>query len=106
MRSAGSWRILCGLFVSGTFVVGTGGGCGKSDPVDGKIYHQDGAGIMTIEFKDHKAKVDMMGENKTMDYKVEGDKVTVLNRAQGDMELTHHSDGTLTGPMGTLRPSK
>jgi len=94
-------RLLQTLFAC--FAVLTIAGCGHSDPVDGKVYHQDAGGPMTIDFKDGKAKVDMMGESKTLDYKVDGDKITIINSAEGNLELTHHSDGTLTGPMGTLR---
>ncbi len=80
-------------------------GCGRSDPVDGKVYHQDGFGAVTIEFKNGKATVELMGQAKTFDYKVEGDKVTIINKEEGNLELTYHSDGTLTGAMGTLRAS-
>ena len=62
--------------------------------------------MMTIEFKDHKAKVEIMGDSKSFDYKVEGDKITIINKAEGDMVLTKRSDGSLTGPMGTMVTKK
>ena len=80
-------------------------GCPGGDKLDGKVYHQDN-GPFTVEFKNGKAKVEMMGESKTFDYKVEGDKVTIINKAEGDLVLTRHSDGTLSGPVGTLRMTK
>ena len=32
--------------------------------------------------------------------------LTILNKAEGNIELTVRSDGTLTGPMGTLKTTK
>jgi len=100
------FRRVVGALLVGLMAV-TIPGCDK-DPVNGKIYHQDSFGTVTIEFNKGKAKMEMMGEAKTLDYKVEGDKITILDKGGDNIELTHHSDDTLTGPMpiGTLRPSK
>jgi hypothetical protein len=93
----------------GVFVVCMGclalSGCGRGDPVNGKTYQQEGIGAVSVAFKNGKATVELMGQSKTFDYKVEGDKITIMNKEAGDLDLTYHSDGTLTGAMGTLRPS-
>jgi len=103
MRCAIFNRIVAGLLVCGCCAVITG--CDKKNSVEGKVFHQDG-GPMTIEFKDGKANVELLGEKKSYDYKLEGEKLTILNKAEGNMELTYRSDGTLTGPMGTLKTTK
>ena len=82
-------------------------GCGKSDGLDGKTYHPASGGpTMTIDFKDGKAKVDIGGATKTLDYKVDGDTVTIINKEEGDIVLTKHPDGSLTSVLGVLYPSK
>jgi hypothetical protein len=82
-------------------------GCGKNDGVDGKVFHPvSGGPTATIEFKDGKAKVDIGGEVRTLDYTVDGDKVTIINKDQGDIVLNKHPDGSLTGAMGELVSSK
>ena len=87
-------------------VIGVSGltlsGCGKSDGIDGKVYHQASGGPITIEFKNGKAKVEIGGETKTLDYKVDGDTITIVNKTEGDLVLTKHSDGTITSPLGEM----
>jgi hypothetical protein len=79
-------------------------GCGKSDPYDGKVYHPVSGGPMTFEFKGGKCKVDMGGDVQTLDYKLDEDKITIINpnKQQGDIVLNRHPDGSLTSPLGEL----
>ena len=76
-------------------------GCG--DSLDG-TYHNGAGGVggMTLDFKGDKVTVTMLGESKTLDYKVDGDAVTLINPAEGDLVLTRNSDGTLNSNVGTF----
>jgi hypothetical protein len=76
-------------------------GCG--DSFEG-TYHNaaGGAGGMTLDFKGNKVTVTMLGETKTLDYKVESDAVTILNPSEGNLVLTRNSDGTLNSNIGTF----
>lgn len=101
MRGALACRLV------GVLLIGAGcialNGCGRGDPVNGKVFRQEGMGAISVEFKNGKATIDLLGDRKSFDYKVEGEKVTVINPDAGNLELTYHPDGTLTGPMGTLK---
>jgi hypothetical protein len=77
-------------------------GCGKK--LDG-VYHSGGGGPTVITLKGDKATVDIGGETKTLDYKVDGNKLTIINPAEGDINMTINDDGTLTGPFGTFSKS-
>jgi len=61
---------------------------------------------MVITLKDGKATVDIGGTAKTLDYKVDGNKLTILNPQEGNIEMTINDDGSLTTPMGTFTKSK
>jgi len=61
---------------------------------------------ITIEFNGGKAKVEIMGETKTLDYKVDKDTITIVNKQEGDLVLNRHPDGTLTCVLGELVPGK
>jgi hypothetical protein len=76
-------------------------GCGKK--LDG-VYHA-GNGPAVITLKGGKAIVDIGGEARTFDYKVEGNKLTIINAQEGDIVMTVNDDGTLTGPFGTFSKS-
>jgi hypothetical protein len=76
-------------------------GCGKK--LDG-VYHA-GNGPAVITLKSGKATVDLGGEVRTFDYKVEGNKLTIINAAEGDIVMTINDDGTLTSPFGTFSKS-
>jgi len=73
----------------------------KSRSLDG-VYHTTPGGPITITLKDGKAKVDVAGEAKTLDYRVDGDKLTILNPQEGNVEMTINADGTLTGQLGVF----
>jgi hypothetical protein len=72
-------------------------GCGGST-LNG-TYH---GGAIVLDFKGDKVTVTALGESKTLDYKVEQDKVTIINPAEGDLVLTRNSDGSLNSAMGTF----
>jgi hypothetical protein len=97
-RPSLSVLILCALAISFT-------GCGGGKKVDG-VYHTGGGAPINITFKNGKATVDIGGSTKTLDYKVEGNKITIVNPTEGDINLTINDDGTLTSPMGTLSKAK
>ena len=44
----------------------------------------------------------MANESKTLDYKVEGNKLTNLNPQEGNILLTINDDGTLNGELGVM----
>ena len=75
--------------------------CSKS--IDGK-YVGEGGGV-TIEVKGGKAIVTLAGESKSLDYSMDGDKITIQSPDKGDtpLVLTRMADGSLQGPMGTLK---
>jgi len=78
-------------------------GCpgGSDSKLDG-VYHAAGGGPVTITIKDKKATVQIANETKTLDYKVEGKKLTILNPKEGNVEFTINDDGTLTGELGMM----
>ena len=59
-------------------------------------------GMMSVEFKDGKAYVEMpMGTTQT-DYEEDGDRV-ILKNDGGNLVLTRNHDGSLSGPMGDMK---
>jgi hypothetical protein len=79
-------------------------GCG-GDGLEG-TYHTDGGGF-TLDFKDGKVTVTTIGESETFDYKVDGNKITIVKFDEGkDLELTRNSDGSLNSPVGTFTNRK
>jgi uncharacterized lipoprotein YehR (DUF1307 family) len=77
----------------------SGKGGGKN--LDG-VYHAASGGPITITIKGSKAIFQIAGESKTMDYKVVGNKLTILNPQEGDVEFTINDDGTLSGQLGLM----
>lgn len=57
---------------------------------------------MVLDFKGDKVVVTAGGESKTLDYKVEGDTVTLIDSAEGNVVLTRNADGSLNSAMGTF----
>jgi len=49
-----------------------------------------------------KVTLNMLGESKTLDYKVDGDKVTITDPTEGPIVFTRNSDGTLNSGLGTF----
>jgi hypothetical protein len=77
------------------------GGSASGNKLDG-VYHAPGGGPITITIKDGKATVLVGNESKTSDYKVEGNKLTILNAQDGNMVLTINDDGTLNSELGVM----
>ena len=77
-----------------------GGGASK---LDGLYVNSNGQN--TVEFKDGKAFVTMVGmASDAIPYDVKGDTITVhAGGMAGDLVLTRNSDGTLQGPFGIMR---
>ncbi|HEY7116871.1 MAG TPA: hypothetical protein VH475_09805 [Tepidisphaeraceae bacterium] len=52
------------------------------------------------------ATVEIGVESQTLDYKVEGNKLTIVNPKEGDAVFTINEDGTLTGQLGMMTKVK
>jgi uncharacterized lipoprotein YehR (DUF1307 family) len=76
-------------------------GCSGSRKLDG-VYHMVNGGPITITIKDGKATVQVANESKTLDYKVEGNKLTIIDPKEGDVVFTINDDGTLNGQLGVM----
>lgn len=94
-------RTTCGrlLFSLGLALAVVTAACG-GDQLKG-TYHQSG-GAMSLDFKGDKVTLNMLGESKTLDYKVDGDKVTITDPTEGPIVFTRNSDGTLNSGLGTF----
>ena len=66
------------------------------------IYHSANGGPITITIKGSKATIQIAGEAMTLDYKVEGNQLKIINPKEGDMLFTINDDGTLTGQLGLM----
>jgi len=101
MKSSLSRGIFTGLLVAilSVALAGCSGGGGKK--LDG-VYHAASGGPITVTIKGDKAIVQIAGESQTLNYKVEGNKLTILNPQEGDVEFTINDDGTLTGKLGLM----
>ena len=63
------------------------------------------AGAVAVEFKSGKAILTTaLGESETDDYTVDGNKITVKSKT-GDLPFTLMNDGSIEGPLGTLKKS-
>jgi hypothetical protein len=65
-------------------------------------YHQSAGSPMVLDFKGDKVTVTLAGDSKTLDYKVDGDKITIVNPQEGDVVFTRNSDGSLNSALGTF----
>jgi len=94
-------RTTCGrlMFSMGLALAIAAAACG-GDRLKG-TYHQTG-GAMSLDFKGDKVTFNMLGESKTLDYKVDGDKVTITDPTEGPIVFTRNSDGTLNSGLGTF----
>jgi hypothetical protein len=89
-------------------------GCPKSDSsgsssgggkkLDG-VYHGAPGSPITLTIKAGKATMTVGNESKTLDYKVEGNKLTILNPQEGNAVFTINDDGTLNSELGVLTKS-
>jgi len=75
--------------------------CGGSSNLDG-VYHGITGGPITITIKSGKATVQVGNESKTLDYKVEGNKLTIVDPKEGNLLLTINDDGTLNSELGVM----
>ena len=104
MSSSSFRHAVAGLVISilmFTLVGCSGAGSGDSSKLDG-VYHGVGGGPITITIKSGKATVQIANEAKTLDYKVEGKKLTIVNPQEGDVVFTINDDGTLNGELGVM----
>ena len=90
--------VLVSLIVAGLVACGGGSGGNK---LDGFYTGVPGSPI-TLNIKDGKATVSVANESKTLDYKVSGNKLTVLNPQEGDIVFTINPDGTLNSELGIM----
>lgn len=81
-----------------TLVACSGGAGGNLDGV----YHGVTGGPITLTIKGGKATVTVANESKTMDYKVDGNKLTLLDPKEGNVVFTINDDGTLNGELGVM----
>jgi len=70
------------------------------------VYHAPGGGPITLTIKDGKATMTVGNESKTMSYKVQGNKLTILNPTDGDAVYTINDDGTLNSEIGVFKRDK
>jgi hypothetical protein len=95
----GAALVIVGLF--GLSLAGCGGGSGGGSKLDG-FYRGVTGGPITLNIKDGKATVAVANESKTLDYKVEGNKLTILDPQAGNIVFTINDDGTLNGELGIM----
>ena len=89
-----------GLIVSVLFLALASCGGGSSN-LDG-VYHGITGGPISITIKSGKATVQVGNESKTLDYKVEGNKLTIVDPKEGNLLLTINDDGTLNSELGVM----
>ena len=105
-------RVFAGVFVFSLMLalVSCGGSGGSGSTGGGKkldgVYHGVGGGPISITIKNGKATVLVGNESKTLDYKVDGNKLTIVNPAEGDLLLTINDDGTLNSELGVMKKSE
>ena len=85
-----------------SFVVVAGTACGGADSDLDGVYHGVTGGPITLTIKSGKAIVTIANESKTLDYKVEGNKLTILDPQEGNAVFTINDDGTLNGELGVM----
>jgi len=66
------------------------------------VYHGVTGGPITLTIKGGKATLQVGNESKTLDYKVEGNKLTILDPKDGDAVFTINDDGTLNSEIGVM----
>jgi len=100
MRTHVSRHVVAGLIFSVlTLVVA---GCGGGDSKLDGVYHGVTGGPITLTIKSGKATMQVGNESKTLDYKVEGNKLTILDPKDGDAVFTINDDGTLNSEIGVM----
>lgn len=79
----------------------TAGGGSATNKLDG-VYHGVTGGPITLTIKEGKATLQVGNESKTLDYKVDGNKLTILDPKEGDAVFTINDDGTLNSELGVM----
>lgn len=69
------------------------------------VYHQPGGGPATLTIKGDKATMTIANESHTMDYKVEGNKLTLISPQEGNIVFTINDDGSLNSELGAFQKS-
>src|SRR4051794_37444906 len=93
------------LTIAGCDQHGGSSGASSSTALDGTYQGPTGA-PMTFDFKGDKVTVTIATERKVLSYKVEGDKITVLNPTDGDIVLMRNADGSLNSDVGVFSKKK
>jgi hypothetical protein len=111
MKALSTHRAITGIVLSIVLLVlggcvggdkeSSSGASASGDKLDG-VYHGALGGPITLTIKDGKATVLVANESKTLDYKVEGNKLTILNPQEGNLLFTINEDGTLNGELGVM----
>ena len=83
----------------------SGTGSSSNATLDGTYQGPTGA-PMTFDFKGDKVTVTIATERKVLSYKVEGDKITVINPTDGDIVLMRNADGSLNSEVGVFSKKK
>ena len=96
-----SRRIVAGLIFTVFTLVAAGCGGGGDSKLDG-VYHGVTGGPITLTIKGGKATMQVGNESKTLDYKVEGNKLTILDPKDGNAVFTINDDGTLNSEIGVM----
>ena len=105
MKRSFTYRAIAGSVLSIVLLVSAGcvpgGDSGGGNKLDG-VYHTTPGGPISITIKDGKAIFLVGTESQTLDYKVDGNKLTIVNPKEGDMVLTINDDGTLNSQLGVF----
>jgi hypothetical protein len=102
--SRGLW-VLLSITTLAIFFTGCSSKASAAKNLDG-VYHPPGGGPMTLAIKDGKATLTIGTESHTMDYKLEGNKLTIHDPQQGDVVFTINDDGTLNSQIGVFQKSQ
>lgn len=60
-----------------------------------------GNGAASVTLKSGKAQLSMLGQSEEFPYDIKGNQI-IVHTKMGDIEFTHNSDGSLTGPAGKM----
>ena len=107
MKTLSTHRAIAGIILSIVLLAlsgctpGGGETSSAGNKLDG-VYHAPNGGPITLTIKGSKATVQIGNDSKTLDYKVEGKKLTVINAQDGDMVFTINDDGTLNSELGVF----
>src|SRR5947207_2857129 len=83
----------------------SGGDSSGAKKLDGVYHGAPGSSPITLTIKNGKATMTVGTESKTLDYKVEGNKLTLLDPKEGNAIFTINDDGTLNSEIGVFTKS-